>query len=355
MPAPTPEWPTKHSAQWESTGEIEPDQWTRLMEFTNPDKGLTGFAEAVQVLGDRGVGDGTLAAIAIDHICAHLVAAAAPGPTQAVRKRRALGITEIGSGSDLMRIASSIAPDGKLHCQKAYISNAHRADSVLILAVDERLPVIAAGDNLWRMTLLEVPADRLDIEAETHPVFPAMALCTVNSAGLQTDRSWEIGSRGRALAYVQRGLVYERLMICALSVALSTRLLARVDDEFGIRSASRRGGFFTTGLLKSSLHRHRLALFRARHVVIRSAVAELLSRFDSEQRADPSEVSAVKVDASESVLELARWVQSLYGAQGWGINPIENSARWLTIAGGVNAMLLDDLASHVQNKEGMLI
>ncbi|MFM9379104.1 acyl-CoA dehydrogenase family protein [Gordonia sp. VNK21] len=350
--ASVPQWPAARADQWEATGEIAPDEWKLLVESTGPRTGLTGFADAVQRLSDQGLGDGTLAAIAIDHICAHLMASASTGVTVLPHKRRALGVTEISSGSNLAQITSRITQDGKLHCHKAYISNAHVANSVLLLAVDERLPAGAEGGNLWRMTLLEVPADRLDIAAEAQPVFPAMALCTVDSAGVQVDSSWEIGSRGRALAYVQRGLVYERLVICVLSVALSTRLLARVDDEFGVHGESRRGGFFATGLRESSLHRHCLATFRARHVVVRAAVTDLVSRFDAEQRADPGEVAAVKVDASQSVLDLARWVQSLYGAQGWSINPMENSARWLTIAGGVNDMLLDDLVRHDQNRQG---
>lgn len=348
---PTAEWPAGHANTWEETGEIAPDEWARLVEATSSVEGLTGFAETMQLLSGRGVGDGTLAAIALDHICAHLLTAAARGSVTMPRTRRALGITEIDSGSDLTRITSAVTAEGKLHCHKAYISNAHVADSVLILAVDDGLPTHAAGSNLWRMSLLEVPSDKLTIKAETNPIFPAMSLCTVNSAGVAIDPSWVVGSRGRALAYVQRGLVYERLVICVLSVVLSTRLLARVCDEFGINNKSRRRGYFTRGLGESSLHRHRLAQSWARHIVVRAAVADLLNKFDAEQHADPSEVAAVKVDASESVLDLARWVQSLYGAQGWNINPIENSARWLTIAGGVNAMLLDDLVSHDTNRE----
>lgn len=349
-----PEWPAGRADQWEITGEISSDEWEQLMESTDVSTGLTSFAEAVQRLSEAGVGDGTLAAVAINHVCAHLIASASTDATVLPHKRRALGVTEISSGSNLAQITSRITSDGKLHCLKAYISNAHVSDSVLILAVDERLPADGGGGNMWRMTLLEVPADRLNIAAEMHPVFPAMALCTVDSAGLKVDPSWEIGARGRALAYIQRGLVYERLVICVLSVALSTRLLARVDDEFGVHGESHRGGFFATGLRESSLHRHCLASFRARHVVVRAAVTGLVSRFDSEQRADPGEVAAVKVDASQSVLALARWVQSLYGAQGWSINPMENSARWFTIAGGVNDMLLDDLVRHDQNRQGNL-
>lgn len=148
-----------------------------------------------------------------------------------------LALSEPGSGSDVTAALCKAQPVGGgylINGQKTWVSNAHLADHVLVLArtSDETSP--RSG-----LSMLQVATDNPGVRIHGIPSLADRELNDIYFTDCFVPHSAVVGSEGQAWLQIMMGLTFERIVISALALGLARRAFddalnyVRTREQFG--------------------------------------------------------------------------------------------------------------------------
>ncbi len=154
----------------------------------------------------------------------------------------AIALSEPGAGSDLAGLRTSARRDGDrylLNGQKTWISAAHVAEHILVLARED-----SSQGKHHGLTLLMVPTNAEGLTIRAIDTMEAHTCNDVFFTDVAVPESAVVGTPREAWKQLMRGLSIERLIIAAMSVGSAQRALddvvsyTREREQFGRRISS---------------------------------------------------------------------------------------------------------------------
>ena len=224
---------------------------------------------------------------------------------------RCLAATEPDGGSDLMDLATKAVRDGagwRIRGRKCFVSDAHEADLVIVIAALST-PDRPAAPAVF---VLDAAAEGLMVE-RPHPGLGSDLLCDVVFDDVYVDEQALIGGRdaiGSHLGWIAMSLARGRVVVAANCNGIAARAL-----ELGISYAGGRRSFGTVIGTHQHVQEHvvagRLALESARLLTLAAAQ-------DVDDGDDATEQSALaKLAASEGACRTVDGMVQVHGAAAW--------------------------------------
>jgi alkylation response protein AidB-like acyl-CoA dehydrogenase len=264
------------------------------------------------------------------------------------QRRRALGgavrgavlsiaMSEPAAGSDVgaLRCRAARQPDGGwlVEGQKTWISNAHLAEAMLLVAR-------TGQDKHQGLTMFHVPMDTPGVEVRGIETMGGREVNDVFLTGVRLPADAVVGEVGAGWRQLMAGLNYERLFLAANMLGLARRALddavayVREREQFG-----RPVGSFQA-------LRHRVADLATEIECVRLLVREVASDCDAApDRLFPREASMAKLKATETAKRVTLECMQMMGGYGYateyGMERHLRAAVVSTVYGGTSEIQRD--------------
>lgn len=249
----------------------------------------------------------------------------------------AVAMSEPGAGSDVgaLRTRAERLPGGGwlVEGQKTWISNAHLAESMLLVA--------RTGPDKHRgLTMFHVPMDTPGVEVRGIETMGGREVNDVFLTGVRLPADAVVGEVGQGWPQLMAGLNDERLFLAANMLGLARRAFddavsfVREREQFG-----RPVGTFQA-------LRHRVADLATEIECARLLVREVAADCDAEpSRLFPREASMAKLKATETAKRVALECMQMMGGYGYateyGMERHLRSAVVSTVYGGTSEIQRD--------------
>ena len=252
----------------------------------------------------------------------------------------AVAMSEPGSGSDVASLrckAEKVDGGYRLNGQKMWISNAHIADHILLVARSSD-----SGDKHQGITMLSVPTSARGIEIRPIPTMGA-EVNDVFFTDCEVGEERIVGVEGRGWSQLIAGLNTERVIVGALALGQARRSF---DDTLNYVKTRHQFGR-PVGTFQALSHR--LADLATEIECTRLLVHDIAQRVDENPGAlMPQEASMVKLKATELAKETALQGIQMMGGMGYategGMEEQFRAAVVGTIAGGSSEIQRDIIA-----------
>ncbi|RRQ25672.1 acyl-CoA dehydrogenase family protein [Rhodococcus sp. Eu-32] len=256
----------------------------------------------------------------------------------------AIALSEPGSGSDLASLRTSARRDGDrylINGQKTWISAAHVAEHILVLAREE-----SAERKHHGMTLLMVPTDAPGLTIRPIDTMEAHTCNDVFFTDVEVPESAVVGTPRNAWKQLMRGLSIERLIIAAMSIGAAQRALddviayTREREQFGHKIAS------------FQAIRHRIADLATDVEMARVFLYDAASGIDSGLEDDLARESAMaKMRSTEVAKNATLEAMQMMGGNGYareyGMEGQVRRALAPPIYGGTNEIQREIIAKNI--------
>ncbi|WP_405962260.1 acyl-CoA/acyl-ACP dehydrogenase [Streptomyces sp. NBC_00723] len=249
----------------------------------------------------------------------------------------AVAMSEPGAGSDVaaLRCRAERRPDGSwlVEGQKTWISNAHVAESMLLVAR-------TGGDRHEGLTMFHVPMNTPGVEVRGIETMGGHEVNDVFLTGVRLPADAVVGEVGSGWRQLMAGLNHERLFLAANMLGLARRAFddavayVREREQFG-----RPVGSFQA-------LRHRVADLATEIECARLLVREVASDCDARpDRLLPREASMAKLKATETAKRVALECMQMMGGYGYateyGMERHLRAAVVSTVYGGTSEIQRD--------------
>ncbi|MFJ6124345.1 acyl-CoA dehydrogenase family protein [Streptomyces griseoviridis] len=256
----------------------------------------------------------------------------------AVRGRvLSIAMSEPAAGSDVgaLRCRAERRPDGdwSVEGQKTWISNAHLADSMLLVA--------RTGPEKHRgLTMFHVPMDTPGVEVRGIETMGGREVNDVFLTGVRLPADAVVGAVGEGWPQLMAGLNDERLFLAANMLGLARRAF---DDAV---SYLREREQFGRPIGSFQALRHRVADLATEIECARLLVREVAADCDAEpERLFPREASMAKLKATETAKRVALECMQMMGGYGYateyGMERHLRAAVVSTVYGGTSEIQRD--------------
>ncbi|MFH8470683.1 acyl-CoA dehydrogenase family protein [Streptomyces sp. NPDC017991] len=221
----------------------------------------------------------------------------------------AIAMSEPAAGSDVgaLTCRARRGPDGDwlIDGQKTWISNAHIADSILLVARTSR-------DKHAGLTMFHVPADTPGVEVRGIETMGGREVNDVHLTGVRLPADAVVGEVDNGWRQLMAGLNHERLFLAATMLGLARRAF---DDAVGhVREREQFGR--PVGSFQAL--RHRIADLATEIECTRLLVREVALDCDAEpERLFPREASMAKLKATETAKRAALEGMQMMGGYGY--------------------------------------
>ncbi|WP_328939351.1 acyl-CoA/acyl-ACP dehydrogenase [Streptomyces tauricus] len=221
----------------------------------------------------------------------------------------AIAMSEPGAGSDVGALSCRArqGPDGDwlIDGQKTWISNAHLADSILLVAR-------TSGDKHAGLTMFHVPAGTPGVEIRGIETMGGREVNDVHLTGVRLPADSVVGEVDAGWRQLMAGLNHERLFLAASMLGLARRAF---DDAVGyVREREQFGR--PVGSFQAL--RHRIADLATEIECTRLLVREVALDCDAEpERLFPREASMAKLKATETAKRAALEGMQMMGGYGY--------------------------------------
>ncbi|MCW8096829.1 acyl-CoA dehydrogenase family protein [Streptomyces tauricus] len=221
----------------------------------------------------------------------------------------AIAMSEPGAGSDVGALSCRArqGPDGDwlIDGQKTWISNAHLADSILLVAR-------TSGDKHAGLTMFHVPAGTPGVEIRGIETMGGREVNDVHLTGVRLPADSVVGEVDAGWRQLMAGLNDERLFLAASMLGLARRAF---DDAVGyVREREQFGR--PVGSFQAL--RHRIADLATEIECTRLLVREVALDCDAEpERLFPREASMAKLKATETAKRAALEGMQMMGGYGY--------------------------------------
>jgi alkylation response protein AidB-like acyl-CoA dehydrogenase len=259
----------------------------------------------------------------------------------AAGRLEAIALSEPDAGSDLggVRLAARRDGDGYVVSgQKTWISGAHQAEHLLVLARED-----ASAGKHQGLTLLMIPAGTPGVEIRAIATMEAHVVNDVFFTDVRVPAAAVVGQPGNGWKQLMRGLGVERLIIAAMSLGAAQRSL---DDLIGyIRKREQ----FGRPIASFQAVRHRVADLATDIEFARSFLYDAAQRVDDGQEAELArESSMAKLRITEVAKSTALEAMQLMGGYGYaresGMEGQVRRALAAPIYGGANEIQREIIA-----------
>ncbi|MEU5097010.1 acyl-CoA dehydrogenase family protein [Streptomyces sp. NPDC020996] len=249
----------------------------------------------------------------------------------------AIAMSEPAAGSDVgaLRCRAERQPDGSwlIEGQKTWISNAHIADSILLVAR-------TGADKHGGLTMFHLPAGTPGVEIRGIETMGGREVNDVFLTGVRLPADAVVGEVDQGWRQLMAGLNHERLFLAANMLGLARRAFddavayVREREQFG-----RPIGSFQA-------LRHRVADLATEIECARLLVREVASDCDAQpDRLFPREASMAKLKATETAKRVALECMQMMGGYGYateyGMERHLRSAVVSTVYGGTSEIQRD--------------
>ena len=219
--------------------------------------------------------------------------------------------------------------------QKTWISNAHVADHILLVARTSR-----DGSKHDGLTMLNVPAGAGGREIRSIETLGGREVNDVFFTDTEVDASALVGAEGKAWIQLMAGLNIERLIIAAQALGLARRAFDDALKFVGEREQ------FGRPVGKFQAIRHRIADLATEVEACRLLVYDVAQRVDADPSAMlPREASMAKLKATETAKRVALEGMQMMGGYGYATEyDMERHVRGAlvtTIFGGTSEIQRD--------------
>lgn len=249
----------------------------------------------------------------------------------------AIAMSEPGAGSDVgaLRCRAERQPDGGwlVDGQKTWISNAHLADSILLVAR-------TGADKHKGLTMFHVPADTPGVEIRGIETMGGREVNDVFFTGVRLPADAVVGEIDAGWKQLMAGLNHERLILAANMLGLARRAFDDAVAYVGEREQFGRpvGSFQAL--------RHRVADLATEIECTRLLVREVAADCDAEpDRLFPREASMAKLKATETAKRVALECMQMMGGYGYateyGMERHLRAAVVSTVYGGTSEIQRD--------------
>lgn len=222
----------------------------------------------------------------------------------------AIAMSEPEAGSDVGALqCRAERRDGRfvVNGQKTWISNAHHAAHILLIARSDR-----AGSKHDGLTMLEVPAGASGMEVRGIDTMAGREVNDVFFSDCELPAEAVIGIEGQAWMQLMAGLNVERLIIAAQHLGQARRAF---DDTLAYVKERRQFGR-PIGSFQSI--RHRLADLATELACCRLLVYDVAGRVDADPAAMlPREASMAKLKITETAKRIALEGMQMMGGYGY--------------------------------------
>ncbi|PSM38023.1 acyl-CoA dehydrogenase [Streptomyces dioscori] len=221
----------------------------------------------------------------------------------------AIAMSEPGAGSDVgaltCRARRGPGGDWVIDGQKTWISNAHIADSILLVAR-------TSGDRHAGLTMFHVPADTPGVEIRGIETMGGREVNDVHLTEVRLPADAVVGEVDDGWRQLMAGLNHERLFLAASMLGLARRAF---DDAVGyVREREQFGR--PVGSFQAL--RHRIADLATEIECTRLLVREVALDCDAEpERLFPREASMAKLKATETAKRAALEGMQMMGGYGY--------------------------------------
>ncbi|MFE1795508.1 acyl-CoA dehydrogenase family protein [Streptomyces sp. NPDC059517] len=221
----------------------------------------------------------------------------------------AIAMSEPGAGSDVgaLTCRARRGPDGDwvIDGQKTWISNAHIADSILLVAR-------TSGDKHAGLTMFHLPADTSGVEIRGIETMGGREVNDVHLAGVRLPADAVVGEVDNGWRQLMAGLDHERLFLAASMLGLARRAF---DDAVGyVREREQFGR--PVGSFQAL--RHRISDLATEIECTRLLVREVALDCDAEpERRFSREASMAKLKATETAKRAALEGMQMMGGYGY--------------------------------------
>ncbi|GGS43422.1 acyl-CoA dehydrogenase family protein [Streptomyces griseoviridis] len=248
-----------------------------------------------------------------------------------------IAMSEPAAGSDVgaLRCRAARQPDGGwlVEGQKTWISNAHLAEAMLLVAR-------TGQDKHQGLTMFHVPMDTPGVEVRGIETMGGREVNDVFLTGVRLPADAVVGEVGAGWRQLMAGLNYERLFLAANMLGLARRALddavayVREREQFG-----RPVGSFQA-------LRHRVADLATEIECVRLLVREVASDCDAApDRLFPREASMAKLKATETAKRVTLECMQMMGGYGYateyGMERHLRAAVVSTVYGGTSEIQRD--------------
>ncbi len=221
----------------------------------------------------------------------------------------ALALSEPDSGSDLSGLATRATPDDGgfiLDGHKTWVSNAHLADHILVLARTD--PTSSGTDGL---TMLQVPAHTEGLSIHGIDTLAGRELNEVRFDSCRVPSSAVVGVAGSGWLQTMATLTFERIVVAAVTLGSAERTF---DDVLRYVRERRQ---FGTPIGSFQALRHRLAELATDLECCRLLVGSIATGADERGgRLLPRETAMAKLRCSETAKRMAVEGMQMMGAYG---------------------------------------
>ncbi|MER6630560.1 acyl-CoA dehydrogenase family protein [Streptomyces sp. NPDC000987] len=249
----------------------------------------------------------------------------------------AIAMSEPSAGSDVgaLRCRAERQPDGSwlIEGQKTWISNAHIADSILLVAR-------TGADKHRGLTMFHLPADTPGVEIRGIETMGGREVNDVFLTGVRLPADAVVGEVDQGWQQLMAGLNHERLFLAANMLGLARRAF---DDAVAyIREREQ----FGRPIGSFQALRHRVADLATEIECARLLVREVASDCDAQpDRLFPREASMAKLKATETAKRVALECMQMMGGYGYateyGMERHLRSAVVSTVYGGTSEIQRD--------------
>ncbi len=256
----------------------------------------------------------------------------------------AIALSEPGAGSDLAGLRVTARRDGDrylLNGQKTWISAAHVAEHILVLARED-----SSGSKHQGMTLLMVPTSAPGLTIRGIETMEPRTCNDVFFTDVEVPASAVVGTPCNAWKQLMRGLAIERMIIAAMSMGAARRALddviayAKEREQFGQPIAS------------FQALRHRIADLATDIEMARVFVYDVAAKIDAGMEDELSlESSMAKMRCTEvaknTTLEAMQMMGGYGYAREYGMEGQVRRALAPPIYGGTNEIQREIIAKSI--------
>ncbi|NDK91472.1 acyl-CoA/acyl-ACP dehydrogenase [Gordonia desulfuricans] len=256
----------------------------------------------------------------------------------------AIALSEPGAGSDLAGLRVSAHRDGSryvLNGQKTWISAAHVAEHILVLARED-----SSGTKHQGMTLLMVPTSTPGLTIRGIETMEPRTCNDVFFTDVVVPDSAVVGTPCQAWKQLMRGLSIERMIISAMSIGGARRALDDVIAYAGEREQ------FGRPISSFQALRHRIADLATDIEMARVFVYDVAAKIDAGLEDDLARESAMaKMRCTEIAKNTALEAMQMMGGYGYareyGMEGQVRRALAPPIYGGTNEIQREIIAKNI--------
>lgn len=247
--------------------------------------------------------------------------------------------TDVGPGSDLTALATTVSPSGDeivVQGEKRWITNATTASWLLVLARRRE------GPHFTNFSWVLIPADAkgVSVEPVDSPYFKSAGLGHIHLNAVVLPANAVVGGAGRGLPLFARHIAVERLASGLWASSMCHRALSCTKSWLMTRGDLWRQSGVRERFARATVQAHQL-----------DALSRVVAHRITDSH-DHSSAALLKASAGIIVTQVIEACAQLYGAQGFmngGIQRLRSEAAIFAIAGGSTEVVLSSVADQADS------